>query len=287
MSSFNNIVVGLDISNNAKEVLSRAFLVAKRNNSKVAIVHAVDVGFFGSFISDEKINKLKESAIKGIEKKLYGVDTQDIEYSITVEKADPSDFVMKIAKDIDAYLIVMGANEKKGFTTTILGSTAHKIAQNSNLPILIVKNNSKVAYKNIVAFTDLSEISLKSLTFSKELFHQEDIKCVYAYKVMSEIALRYYNQFEYKDEIELAIQTQEKLRFDEFIEQNSISNAEIIKDSVGIASAITDFVNKNNNDLVVLGSKGVNSAGSFLYGSTTSSLMQSLKSDVLVYIPKI
>ncbi|MDA3908449.1 MAG: universal stress protein [Sulfurimonas sp.] len=286
MNSFNNIVVGLDISNNAQGVLNRTFLVAKRNNSEVIIAHAVDIGLFGNLISDSKIEKLKISALKSIEKELETVNTQDIKYSILVEKANPTDFIMQTAKDRDASLIVIGANEKKDFSTTILGSTAHKVAQKSSLPLLIVKNDSRKAYKNIVAFTDLSETSQKSITFSKEFFHQENIKCVYAYKKMSEIALSYYDESQKRDEIELEIQTNEKARFDEFVKQNNISNAELIQDRVGVTNALTNFVNKNNNDLVALGSKGVNSAGSFLFGSTASNLMQSLKSDVLVYIPK-
>lgn len=103
---------------------------------------------------------------------------------------------------------------------------------------------------------------------------------------MSEIAYSYYDDYENRDEIELEIQTNEKVKFDEFVKQNNITNAELIEDRVGITNALTSFVNKNNNDLVVLGSKGVNSTGSFLYGSTASSLMQSLRNDVLVYIPK-
>jgi hypothetical protein len=94
MNSFNSIVVGLDISNNAQEVLNRTFLVAKRNSSEVVIVHAVDIGLFGNLISDSKIEKLKIAAVKSIEKELETVNTQDIKYSISVEKASPSDFII-------------------------------------------------------------------------------------------------------------------------------------------------------------------------------------------------
>lgn len=286
MENFSNIVVGLDISNNAKEVLNKAFLVAKRNDSKVTIAHAIDTGFFGNFINDEKIEKLKISAIKAIEKELEGVNTQGLSYSIEVQKAKPSILIMDVAKDIDASMIVIGANEKKDFATTILGSTAHNIAQKSHLPLLIVKSKSSEAYKNIVAFTDLSKVSQKSLLFSKAFFNHEVIKCVYAYKKMSEIAFRYQDNYENRDEIEKEIQEFEQEKFDKFVKENNISDAQLIEDRVGVTSALTNFVNQNKNDLVVLGSHGVNNTGSFIYGSTASSLMQSLKCDVLVYIPK-
>lgn len=286
MENFSDIVVGLDISNNAKEVLNRAFLLAKRNDSKVTIAHAIDTGFFGNFIKDERIEKLKVSAMKSIEKELESVNTQGLSYSIEIQKAKPSVFVIDTAKNKDACMIVIGANEKKDFATTILGSTAHNIAQKSNLPILIVKSSSDEAYKNIVAFTDLSDVSRKSLLFAQEFFHQESIKCVYAYKKMSEIAFRYHDDYENRDEIEQEIQMHEQKKFDKFIEENNIEEAGLIEDRVGVTNALTNYVVKNNNDLVVLGSNGVNNAGSLLYGSTASSMMQSLKCDVLVYIPK-
>lgn len=286
MKNFTNIVVGLDISNNAKNVLNRAFLVAKRNDSKVTIVHAVDTGFFGNFIEDAKIDKLETSAIKAIEKELEGVNTQGLSYSIEVQKDKPSVLIMDVAKKEDACMIVIGANEKKDFASTILGSTAHNIAQKSHLPLLIVKSNASVAYKNIVTFTDLSKVSQKGIVFSQSFFKHESIKCVYAYKKMSEIAFRYLDNYENRDEIEQEIQEFEQEKFAKFVKENNISDAELIEDRVGVTSALTTFVNQNKNDLVILGSHGVNNTGSFIYGSTASSLMQSLNCDVLVYIPK-
>lgn len=286
MNNFNNIVVGLDISNHAQSLLNKAFLIAKRNNSKVVIAHAIDVGFFGNLISDEKIKKLSISASKSIEKELQEVDTQDIEFSVVIEKAKPSELIIKVAKEIDASLIVIRANEEKELSDTVLGSTAHNVAQMSHLPILIVKNASKEFYKNIVAFTDLSEVSQKCIVFTKEFFSQEDISCVHIHKKMSEVTYNYYSRLSNRDEIEQEIQTTQKEKFDEFVKHNDIKNAMFIEDRVSVKNALSAYVDKNNNDLVALGSRGVNSAGAFLYGSTTSTLMQSLKSDVLVYIPK-
>nr|WP_321268371.1 universal stress protein [uncultured Sulfurimonas sp.] len=286
MNSFNNIILGLNISNNAQNILNRAFLLAKMNNSEVVVTHAVDVGFFGKFITEEKLEKLKDSAIVSVKKELEKTNTQGVKYSIEVENAKPSDFVIQVAKDREASLIIIGANEKKDFATKILGSTAHNIAQKSNLPLLIVKNNSTEEYKNIVAFTDLSEVSQKSLAFSRDFFNQKDIKCVYAYKKMSEIDYIYHDEIENKDEIEKEVEAYERGRFDEFVKENNLTNTELIEERIGATNAIMTYVNKNNNDLVTLGSSGINSVGSFLYGSTSSYLMQNLTSDILVYIPK-
>jgi len=289
MKNFSNIVVGLDISNNAQEVLNRAFLVAKRNDSKVTIVHAVDSGFFGNFIKSENVEKLKDIATKNIKKILEAVDTQSLNYHIEVQNSKPTVLIMNVAKDKEASMIVVGANEKKNFATTVLGSTAHNIAQKSHLPLLIVKNKPNEAYKKIVAFTDISEVSKKSILFSKEFFNQQNIRCVYAYKLMSDeaFALRYDEKDqEVRAEIEKKIKIYEQKQFDDFVKQNNIKDAQLIEDRVGVTNALANYVDENANDLVVLGSSGVNDTGARLYGSTASSLMQSLNCDVLVYISK-
>jgi len=286
MDNFTNILVALDISNNMNDILNRTFLVAKRHNSKITIVHAIDTDFFGSFIEDAKIEKLKRNAIGNIKKELENVNTQGLDYTIEVQKARPSAFIIDVAKEKNACMIVIGANEKKNFTTTILGSTAHNIAQKSYLPLLIVKNKPHQSYKNIVAFTDLSEVSKKGLFFSKKFFYQQNIKCVYAYKKMSEIAFRYRDEYENKEEIEQEIQEHEQKKFDQFVKKNNIENAKLIEDRVGVTNALSNFINQNKQDLAILSSKGINNIGSLLYGSTTSSLMQILKCDILVYIPK-
>jgi nucleotide-binding universal stress UspA family protein len=286
MNNFNNILVGLDISNNAQEVLQRTFLVGQKNSSNVVIVHAIDVGFFGKFFSGKKINKLKEEALSSIEKNIANIDTMGLKYSIVVENALPSELIIKTAKDSDASLIIVRANEKKDLANTILGSTAHKVAQNSNLPILLVKNSPKEAYQNIVSFTDLSKASVQTLKFAQEFFHDEKVTCIYAHKQMSEIAHTYYESVENRDEIEQESEKLDKQKFDKFVAQNNIPDAQMIEDRLNVTSILEHYVNDNNNDLVVLGSSGVKTTGSFLYGSTASALMQSLKSDVLVYVPK-
>ncbi|RXK14393.1 hypothetical protein CP965_02795 [Halarcobacter mediterraneus] len=286
MNSFKNIVVGLDISKSSLFVLKRAFLLAKNNNSKVTIVHAIDTNWFSELFSDSNLDELKEQALINIKEQIELIDTKGIEYSIEVDKEAASTYVVDTAVNIGADLIIIGANEKDDRKISLLGSTAHKIAQNFKLPLLIVKNPCENEnYKKPVAFTDLSEVSLKSINFSRKFFKQE-IKVVYIYKQISEIAFRYYNEFENKDKIQLGIKKKEEEKFKKFTNEHHFKDNELIEESFGLNDALLSYSTKNNNDLVVIGSNGVNYTGSFFYGSTASYLMENLKSDVLIYIPE-
>jgi len=152
--------------------------------------------------------------------------------------------------------------------------------------MIIVRNAFEGAYENIVSFTDLSEISYTSLSYAQDLFNQKDIKVVYAYKQMSEIALQYYNKVDNKEKIYASIQEKAILDVENFEKKYNINNIKSIETQSGVSSALLHFVDTNKNDLVVMGSKGVNNSSAFLYGSVTSYLMENIKSDILIYVPQ-
>lgn len=285
MKGFKNIVVGLDISKHSTYVLQKAFTLAKKNNSKVTIVHAIDNNWFSELFSTSNFDELKSHAMTTINTQLSHVDTKEVEYEILVDKGSASELVVKAAKDLDAYLIIIGANEKDQDEIAILGSTAHKIAQNGRIPMIIVKNPCEGDYKNMVAFTDLSETSYKSLTFAKKLLNQERIKTTYMYTQISEIAIKYYNEDKNKQKIQQGIKEKENARFGDFIDKYDLKDTELVESNIGVNSGLMNYVEKNKNDLVILGSRGVNNSNSFIFGSTTSFLMENLKSDLLIYVP--
>ena len=58
MKKFENIVVGLDISKASISILQRAFLLAKENNAKVTIIHAIDTNWFAELFTSSNLEEL-------------------------------------------------------------------------------------------------------------------------------------------------------------------------------------------------------------------------------------
>jgi len=54
----------------------------------------------------------------------------------------------------------------------------------------------------------------------------------------------------------------------------------------GVSQVLLAKINEENKDLVVLASNGVNNTDSFLYGSTALFMMENVKSDILIYVPR-
>ncbi|WP_121626391.1 universal stress protein [Poseidonibacter antarcticus] len=285
MSIKRNILVGIDFSKSSIEVLKRAFNLVKSIGAKLTIVHAIDKGLFDKYFSRSNDEELITKAKENIEKIITNLQEKNIEYSIVVQISTPTSLIIDMAKEINPSLIVVGVNSIDNFKTKVFGSTSVKIIQNTKLPVLIVKNNCEKDYKDILAFTDLSPISLKSINFTKEFFENSNLKVIHAYKQVNDFTLTFHDSLEHKKEIQEDITQRAKERFEEFKKVNKITNSELIEVYNAISEVLLSKTEEENKDLVVLGSNGVNNADSFLYGSIALYMMENVKNDILIYVP--
>lgn len=60
-------------------------------------------------------------------------------------------------------------------------------------------------------------------------------------------------------------------------------NTDIIESYFNASNGILEYVVSNKNDFAVLSSKGKSNISKFILGSTTSSLLENLKTDLLIY----
>lgn len=281
MSRVKNVVVAIDTSIMANEVLKRAFDFANKD-IVLHIVHCIDIPW---------INKLKEKkdivlqTKRKLKDNIEKLNKQNKSFKLIVKKGTPSTVIVKEAKKLDAKLIIIGAYSKENLKTKILGSNAHNIAQKSNLPVLIVKNMFVEKYSSAIAFTDLSKVSKKSIKFTQKFFKDLDIKLVHASKKISEFALDFYKINDQTDFLIKEAKKQKQKEIDKFKKDICINDIEVLEESGSYNEALLSYANKEDKDLVILGSRGVKTASSMLFGSKSSFLMKSVSSDVLVYVP--
>lgn len=281
MSKVKNVVVAIDTSIMANEVLKRAFDFANKD-IVLHIVHCIDIPWINKLKEKKDIvlqtkRKLKESIKK--------LNKENKPFKLIVKKGTPSTVIVKEAKKLDAKLIIIGAYSKENLKTKILGSNAHNIAQKSNLPVLIVKNMFVEKYSSAIAFTDLSKVSKKSIRFTQKFFKDLDIKLVHASKKISEFALDFYKINDQTDFLIKEAKKQKEKEIDKFKKDICINDIEVLEESGSYNEALLSYANKEDKDLVILGSRGVKTASSMLFGSKSSFLMKSVSSDVLVYVP--
>ncbi len=283
MGVLNNIIAAVDSSAMAEEVLKRAIALAKEEDAQITVLHCIDIPLFEKLFGEAYD---EESVRKKIEEKMALLNGDaGADCFVTVTKGNPADAIIYEADRLKSGLIVIGAHGKESIKDTFFGSTAQNVVQKSHLPVLIIKRPYRGDYQNILALTDLSEASAKSIRFAKELFARTAIGLAYAYAQISDLAVNFYNlqteKAAYRKKIS-AIAKQEAAKFQKTV---GIDDFEIIESLSSVSEALLETAKQHNSDLVILGAHGVNVSDTVLYASTASFLMKSVPSDVLIYVP--
>ena len=283
MKKIKRIIVGIDIFTESNNVLKRALMVAKRNKAELFLIHAVQTPWFSvpSYFGSKEISVDIEGITKKIEKKIKALNKEyKVSYSILVREGAADDILRYEAKLLKADMIIIGANTKS--KKKFLGTTAEKVAHQSHLPVLIVKNSVKAPYKNIVAPTDFQAQSKQSILFAKSIFPAAKVNAVHSSDVIYvegpyTVVGRDFVQYN-----EVAKACAEKdLR--DLMKDLSIEKGKIIDGEANSKKALLKYIDKGSYDLVVVGSRGT--AGfKALLGSVASSILRETPTDVLVYV---
>lgn len=283
MGVLNNIIAAVDGSAMAEEVLKRAIALAKKENAQITVLHCIDIPLFEKLFGDVYD---EESVRKKIEEKMALLNGDaGADYFVTVTKGNPADAIVYEADRLKSGLIVIGAHGKESIKDTFFGSTVQNVVQKSHLPVLIIKRPYRGDYQNILALTDLSEASAKSIRFAKEHFADTAIRLAYAYAQVSDLAVNFYNlqseKTAYRKKIS-AIAKQDAAKFQKTV---GIEQFEIIESFASVSETLLQTAKQHNSDLVILGAHGVNVSDTVMYASSASFLMKALPSDLLIYVP--
>ena len=142
------ILVPTDFSKHAEYALRVAAQIAKKNNSEICLLHMLELPHQASdavsagsaipqimFFKDLAINKLETLMESDF---LEGITVSEI---IQFEKA--FDGIMEISKKNNVDLIVMGSHGASGYEEMFIGSNAEKVVRTSEVPVLVIKNETK------------------------------------------------------------------------------------------------------------------------------------------------
>ena len=289
MKKLKRIIVGLDIFAKSNNVLKRALMIAKQNKAELFIIHAVETPWFSvpSYFGGKKITVDIKSIKKKIEKKIKALDKEgEVSYSILVKEGNAEDILLYESKLLKADMLILGSNTKS--KKNLLGTTVERVAQQSHLPVLIVKKRVKGAYQNIVAPTDFQTQSKQSIIFAKNIFPGTKIKAIHTYEAfyaagiytagsytLDGLDIQQYNQ---------AARDSNQNDLKKFMKDLSLKKGGIIDGELNTGEAVLKYINRGSYDLVVIGSRGT-SGFKALLGSMASSILRGSSTDVLVYVP--
>ncbi len=287
MKKLKRIIVGIDISEKSNNVLKRALIIAKENKADLFVVHAVSTPWLSipSYFASKELVIDKEGIQKTIEKKIKALNKDtNVSSFVFVKEGDADNVLLYAAKLHQADMIVLGAHSKAKGRKNFLGTTTQKVAHQSHLPVLIVKNAVKQPYKNIVAPTDFNLQSKQSILFAKNIFPTSKIDIVNAFETVYIVDGPYttmgYDLLEYNK----VAKNSANRNMNNFIKDVSVKKGKVIDGEFNAKEELVKYLNKGSYDLVVVGSRGTVGFNALLGGVSTY-ILRETKSDVLVYVP--
>jgi nucleotide-binding universal stress UspA family protein len=67
---------------------------------------------------------------------------QDENINIITEDGDAAESIVKVVKEMDIDIIVMGSHSRSGLEKMLMGSVTEKVLHHSSVPVLIIPTNN-------------------------------------------------------------------------------------------------------------------------------------------------
>jgi nucleotide-binding universal stress UspA family protein len=284
MKNVNRILVAIDRSAMAEEALKRAISIAKEKEAQLVVMHVIEPSFIESpFVQAIDKNEIKKKVTEQVDRL---TSEEDLEYVLFVESGSAASSIALKVQNINVDLLIIGTHGKDDISSNYFGSTTLKLIQKTRIPVLVVKNEAKHDYKKMLAPTNLSDYSKKSILFARALFDTPALKYLNAYVTVDELqAWTYRISVDQQGQFKKELLSDAHIALEKFAKDVSEGEMALVGYNASINEDLLAYIEKDEADLLVLGSKGVGNLNSFLFGSTASYLVRSSPIDVLVYVP--
>jgi len=298
------IIWATDGSQESDTALDYAKYIAGKSGAEVIGVHVVPMPVQLLLDNMRESNaeirewrlKIESNATKKFEEVNEELQKTGIKFDGVILKGIPSDKIKEFAKRKKADLIVMGKHGHGFFESMVAGSETVRLLKSSPVPVLAVKskkNKNKAEFKNILVPIDLSEESDSALTYALEIAQLTGAKIT----VIFVLRLDMYAQDIPAGALELVIEqsikslknraSRIKKRFES--KRGASKNIQMKTEVIhGMSEAVTisQYVAKNNTDLIIIHTHGRTGLTRFLLGSVTERVLSGAQCSVLAMRPE-
>ncbi len=144
------ILVPLDFSHHAENVLEWAAHLAEEHESRLVLLHAyhLPVDFQqleGAYLPPDFWTSVKGEAAENLERYAKPLRSAGLKVDCIVREGYPASVIETEAEELPADLIVIGTRGHGGLKHLLLGSVAERVVQKAPCPVLTVKTPDRPA----------------------------------------------------------------------------------------------------------------------------------------------
>lgn len=269
------ILVPTDFSEYAEHALKVAACIAKKHNSKIYLMHMLELPFqevdvAGGYGEPPEALFYKKLAEKQFDAFLDKPYLDDIEINQTV-KADINFSEIKDAcRENDIDFIIMGSHGASGIKEMFIGSNAEKVVRNSEVPVLVIKNDHDNFEVNDFVFAsdfknDNKETYKQATDFAKSFNANIHLLMVNTPNNFTTTA-------------------KANSRIDDFIKDVDFDNYSItVYNDETVEKGILNFSKELNADIIGISTHGRQGIAHFFNGSISEDLVNHAKRPVITF----
>jgi nucleotide-binding universal stress UspA family protein len=142
------VLCATDLSAGSQHAVARATRLAQQLDAKLTLLHVIDPAELATHPLDARDEVAQQLASIGMP--MHG------EPQILVQTGNDVEEIAAVAKQIDADIIVLGAQRRKA-PAPLIGTTAERIIALAGRPALIVNLDARVRYGGVVIAAELSD----------------------------------------------------------------------------------------------------------------------------------
>lgn len=289
------ILIAIDDPEWAKTLVHSAYNLIDAKNAEITLLNVIETtvaeeNYF--YTEPEKFieHEAEKSVFAQIENFLENSETNY--KGFVYKEGSAADEILKLIKNEGYDLVVLGSHNKNPLERLFLGSVAYKVARASSSSILMINRKSHIKTQESRKFTVLMGVDT-----SKDSFYAAENLFKFVDKKRAEITLLHVTT-----EPSLIIPPDAYIYIDLnaiMCEINSASesllngiDAELQTTGINAvnkyyllgeaASTILDEAEKNNHDLIVVGSHGTGNIPRWLLGSVSTKIYEHAKLPVLI-----
>lgn len=272
MTILDKILLAQDFASSSKNLELVATSVAKTFKSTIVPVHVLpdDIGNpkVKEFLDETTLAKL-EATSKTMKDNGIEVESPIIKYGA------PHDFIVTTASAVNANMIMVGSGENKAKEKFKLGTTTERIIQNSEKPVLVIKEGDAFEINTILCPVDFSDPSHRALKNAIIIARRFEAHLI----ILSVSEIAGSSWFSSKEDLERENEERFKNHMSEFnqfltkfnLEDLNWSKLEV---SGNPAEEILNTISSKEVDLLIMGTAGRTGLNRFVVGSVTEKVIR-------------